>query len=363
MTRPTPSNESSDADTFELISTRELLKFAFIKFCFIAGVGAGVFTMTSFMGGVAPIFDATSHFPVQYFFGLAVFAGIHAGLRRWKWSAIFAAAALVNLTQFLPLFFGGPTPEQRAADPDITLMAINVHSRNPEYELVRQAISRADPDAFVLTEVNQRWLIEMAPMETTYPHSIKRPRNDNFGIAFFSKHPLSEPRVEFFSQVRVPSTIASLQAGSRIVTVIGTHPVPPSSRSSAIDRNNQLAAIGEFAAGHDKPVVVIGDLNATPWNRFYKRLKRSSGLTDSSRGFGLQPTWPAAWLPKIQQKLRFGDGAPTWFPPFDNFLFRIPIDHCLHSDSLATNDRIVGNYVGSDHLPLVVKLRFREKTD
>jgi endonuclease/exonuclease/phosphatase (EEP) superfamily protein YafD len=66
--------------------------------------------------------------------------------------------------------------------------------------------------------------------------------------------------------------------------------VPPSSRSSALERNQQLKGIGEFIAEHDQPVVLIGDLNATPWNRFYKRLKHDSGMTDSARGFGLQPT-------------------------------------------------------------------------
>lgn len=350
-------------DPAERIPTRELLKRAALKLCFIAGVAACLFTVTSFMGGLAPVFDATSHFPVQYCVGLLAIAAIKAKVRQWKWAALFAAAALINLTQFLPLFFGGPTAARKSGRPDLTLMTINVHTRNREHELVRREILRVAPDAFVLAEVNQRWLDEMTPLETIYPHSIKRPREDNFGIAFFSKHSLTDARVEQFSRGEIPSTVASLDSGAGIVTVIGTHPVPPSSRSSAIERNSQLAAMGEFAASHDNPVVLIGDLNATPWNRFYKRMQRSSGLTDSSAGFGLQPTWPAAWLPKIQQKLRFGDGAPAGFPPIDNFLFRIPIDHCLHSATLATTDRIVGNHVGSDHLPLIVKLRFQKKTD
>lgn len=362
--KPAPDRETANCPAPpERISTKELLKRAALKLCLIAGAAACVFTVASFMGGVAPFFDATSHFPVQYSVGLLAIAAVQAKIRRWKRTAIFASAALVNLTQFLPLFFGGPTAAQKSAEPDLTLMTINVQTRNREHELVRQEILRADPDAFVLSEVNLRWLNEIAPLETIYPHTIKQPREDNFGIAFFSKHPLIEPRVEFFGWGEIPSTVATLDTGEGAVTVIGAHPVPPSSRPSAIERNNQLAAMGDFAAKQGRPVVLIGDLNATPWNRFYKRMKRSSGLTDSSAGFGLQPTWPAAWLPKIQQKLRLGDGAPAGFPPTDNFLFRIPIDHCLHSGSLVTTDRIVGNHVGSDHLPLIVKLRFRKKTD
>ena len=354
-----PANTKPCPESPGRISTRELLKRGALQLCFLAGLAACLFTVTSFMGGIAPVFDATSHFPVQYGFGLFAFAVVQAWIRRWKWTAVFAAAALINLTQFMPLFFGGPTPEQKSASPDLTVMTINVQSQNREHELVRQSITRANPDAFVLSEVNQRWLDEMTPLEKIYPYSIKHPRSDNFGIAFFSKRPLIEPRMEFFVWGKVPSTVASLDAGDRTVTVIGTHPVPPSSRSSALERNQQLKGIGEFIAEHDQPVVLIGDLNATPWNRFYKRLKHDSGMTDSARGFGLQPTWPATWMGKFQQKLRLGSDSPGRFAPTDNFLFRIPIDHCLHSEALVTLDRIVGNPVGSDHLPLIVKLRFR----
>jgi len=37
----------------------------------------------------------------------------------------------------------------------------------------------------------------------------------------------------------------------------------------------------------------------------------------------------------------------------------IPIDHCLHSKSLVTYERIVGKNIGSDHLPLSVKIAVR----
>jgi endonuclease/exonuclease/phosphatase (EEP) superfamily protein YafD len=80
---------------------------------------------------------------------------------------------------------------------------------------------------------------------------------------------------------------------------------------------------------------MVGDFNVTPWSPLFADLLRDSGLADSCRGFGWQPTWPTR-LPAM---------------------FRIPIDHCLHGAGVAIVDRRVGPEIGSDHLPLLLELR------
>jgi len=60
-------------------------------------------------------------------------------------------------------------------------------------------------------------------------------------------------------------------------------------------------------------------------------------LKDSSLGWGIQPTWPAMFLP-----------------------LRIPIDHCLVSPDLKIVRRKIGRDIGSDHLPLLVDLGLSE---
>ncbi len=57
--------------------------------------------------------------------------------------------------------------------------------------------------------------------------------------------------------------------------------------------------------------------------------------TISHSGFGLQPTWLA--------------GLPL--------PLMISIDHCLHSQSILTFYRSLGLDIGSDHLPLLVKVQ------
>jgi endonuclease/exonuclease/phosphatase (EEP) superfamily protein YafD len=76
---------------------------------------------------------------------------------------------------------------------------------------------------------------------------------------------------------------------------------------------------------------VLGDLNVSPWSWHFRRLVRESGLRDSMRGWGVQPSWPT-------------------FNP----LLRIPLDHALHSPGIRIADRQTGRRVGSDHYPLVI---------
>ena len=91
------------------------------------------------------------------------------------------------------------------------------------------------------------------------------------------------------------------------------------------------ATLAGVARGLPEPVLVLGDLNASPWSSHFRRFLRDSGLRDSAQGRGVQPTWPAGmpWL---------------W----------IPIDHCLHSPQLQVVARHVGPNLGSDHYPVVV---------
>ncbi|MFN4147595.1 MAG: endonuclease/exonuclease/phosphatase family protein, partial [Runella sp.] len=82
--------------------------------------------------------------------------------------------------------------------------------------------------------------------------------------------------------------------------------------------------------------LVVGDLNITPWSVFYQRMITHSGLSNCRDGFGWQPTWH------------------YWGGPM-----RIPIDHALVNAKLETVDFRTEGYNKSDHLPLVIDLRFK----
>lgn len=157
------------------------------------------------------------------------------------------------------------------------------------------------------------------------------PREDNFGIAFFSKHPFLRSEIRDIGEADVPSVIAVMKLPDGPLTLIATHPLPPASQEYSRLRNDQLARLPEIVRQANSPVLLLGDLNATPWCSHFKQLLRQSGLRDSSQGRGVQGSWP------------------TCLP-----ILLIPIDHCLHTAGVQVIGRTTGPKVGSDHFPLVV---------
>ena len=62
----------------------------------------------------------------------------------------------------------------------------------------------------------------------------------------------------------------------------------------------QLERVGEIAEGCDGPVVVVGDLNITPFSPSFRRLCDAGRLRDARVGHGIQPSWPAGrWMLSI----------------------------------------------------------------
>jgi len=186
--------------------------------------------------------------------------------------------------------------------------------------------------------VNENWLIAIKELEKIYPHSYKTPRNDNFGIAIFSKYPFESVKKIKWNKSDVPSIKASIEIAGQLVTILAIHPLPPISQEYYQSRNTQINNVAEFSRKHKEPLIIIGDLNTSMWSNDYQPLEDETGLRNASKGFGLLPTFPAQFL----------------LP-----LFMIPIDHCLVSSHFVVNDIKVGNDIGSDHLPLIVKLSIK----
>lgn len=293
-----------------------------------AGSLAVLATMLGFFGRFFWFLDLFSHFRVQYFLGLISLGLLLLGCRRWRAAALFFCFAGLNLSVVLPLYWG------RSAVPaegfPLRVMLLNVNTRTGDPNRVRSVVSDADPDILVLEEVDNDWITDLEWLDASYPFSVARPRQDNFGIVLFSKLPLEETEVVYIGDVGVPSIVATARMPHTKLRVLATHPLPPVGPAYSRRRNKQLARIPEYVRS-PHPVVLLGDLNVTPWNTHFRRLLDRSGLRDSAKGYGVQPTWPNVIS-----------------------LLRIPIDHCLHSDGLVVVDRMVGENTGSDHYPLIV---------
>lgn len=290
-------------------------------------------TVTGFLGRCWWIFELTSHFRLHLAILLAVMTAVWALRRRWRMAATCSAAATVNSLLVLGLLW--PEAPPRATDgPRLKLVAINVHTANERSDLVLEYLRRENVDVVLLLEVNERWMNALSSLRTHYPQVIAEPREDNFGVALFSRLPLTNSAVVEFGMSEVPSIAVTVTVEGQNVFLLGTHPLPPGSAESARRRNEQFREIAARIRRCAMPAIVLGDLNATPSSPYFSQLLRESGLKNTSQGRGCFGSWPA-WLP----------------------CGRIALDHCLVSTSIRIRNKQLGPQVGSDHLPVMIDLQ------
>ena len=212
-------------------------------------------------------------------------------------------------------------------------MEINVHTENRRFELVEKVIREQSPDIVLLVEVNSEWMQRLAALKAIYPYVCQESREDNTGIALFSKRPFSNPEILYLGSWGAPSVTAEIEIKGRFIRVLGSHPPPPVGSKYTSFRNQQLLEVAAQVRKWGGSIMLLGDLNTTVWSDSFGQLVRESGLCDTGRGQGIQATFPAKHLP-----------------------LRIAIDHCLISSDLHVVSRKVGADVGSDHLPLLIEL-------
>lgn len=295
-----------------------------------AGFCAAILSLAGFLGAFAWWLEIASHFRVQYALGFLLLAAVFALGRRKRQALLALALAALNALPVARFLLPPAAPSVPSAPP-YRAMLLNVNTVYGDPARVRALLAAARPDLLVLEEINPRWLQALAPILDTYPYRHAEPRHDNFGIGLFSRFPLARVRTEPFGIVNVPSLFADVDLDGHPLAVIATHPLPPGSALMARERNAQLDWIARRAAQTPGPRLLLGDLNVSPWSPVYRRFLAASGLHDSARGRSIRPTWPAR-LPLL------------W----------IPLDHILHSPSIAIHSRTVGPNTGSDHLPVAI---------
>jgi len=269
------------------------------------------------------------HFRVQCFVGGAIVAGCAGALRVPKY---FDAAVIATLLHALPLAADlGRSPRPVPAGGPLRVLSLNVETQSKGFAEVRRLIEELQPDVIGLVEVDQHWLDELAPAVASYQGRLERTRYDNFGVALYTKVPLTGA-IETLGPT-VPSAVAEIAVGEARLGIVVIHPLPPMSSGALADQRDELDAVADRARGMATPVIVLGDFNATPWSAPFRRVLARSGLCDSRAGFGLQASWP------------------TW-----STIMRIPIDHLLASCSIGIVDRRLERDVGSDHFPVVIDL-------
>jgi len=280
-------------------------------------------TVLGFLGQLYWPLDLLSHFRIQYIvLGGAGSLLLLVGKRR-LFATIGIVSALVNVYCCIP-YYVASHDERSENDLEIKVLMYNVLTSNDRYADVVQAIVSSQADVIFLMEVNQKWVDGLRELEAFYPYTATKPRDDNFGVAMYSRFEFKDMAFEYFSGV--PSIYVRVALNQVHLNIIGTHPVPPASQAGTDSRDAHLRKLSSFINRLDDPTIVMGDLNATPFSYAFRSFTNSSKLRDSSLGFGIEATWHRKLL-----------------------IFALPLDHILVSEEIKVLDRYIGDSLGSDH--------------
>lgn len=223
------------------------------------------------------------------------------------------------------------SPEQRLA-----LMTANVLTPNRNSEKLLQLVKQNQPDILVALETDQWWQSQLDVLQEQYPHTLKCPLDNLYGMSVFSRLPLHDSQIEFLVEDDKPSMHACVELpNGRRVRVHFLHPAPPSPTENyeSLERDAELLVVGKSVAKTDQPVVVTGDLNDVAWSSTSLLFKKISGLLDPRIGRGLFNTF----------------NAKHWF-------LRWPLDHVFHSGHFTVAELRRLPAFGSDHFALYIEL-------
>jgi endonuclease/exonuclease/phosphatase family metal-dependent hydrolase len=187
-----------------------------------------------------------------------------------------------------------------------------------------------------------------------YPYRVLVPAGFA-GKGLLSKFPITASESIAFASGR-PDLRAEIEIAGRTAQVIVAHPRPPKVRvSGATFDPVTLRQIQEVArhATSGAPSLVMGDFNMTDRQPEH-RILTSAGLIDAFHEVGFSaPRFPK----RIGQPHRFGARAQNiGLPPV------IRIDYIWYTREFVARTAGIGRDAGSDHLPVVASIDWREQS-
>lgn len=302
----------------------------------VAALGLAIFSIATLFGELHRYLELFSHFRAQYFVAAIFLLLVFGILRRRNIALLLLALVILNATFVVPWYLGEDQPG--ASGQEITLLQANVLARNGQTGALMSQIDQVQPDIVVIQEMSADWLETMLQRADEYPYHVAEPRDGAFGIGMFSKIPLADERIVRAPPIDLPEVRAVLKTAGGDIYFASAHPMPPIGKAGVEARNTQLQALGAALGAMTRPTILMGDLNISMWAPTYRAFEEASNLRNARKGFGLVPTFPV-FLP----------------------IAGIPIDHVLVSDEIAVLEFRQGERTGSDHWPIIVRLRLPDQ--
>lgn len=223
----------------------------------------------------------------------------------------------------------------------VRILISNVLMENRRADGLLALVAEKDPDVLLAVETDAWWHKQLEVLDGDYPHSLKHPQENHYGMHFFSKLELRSPAVRFLVEDDVPSIRTGMRLRSgQWIEFYGIHPRPPEVQEDTEERDAEILLVGKQIKADGGPSIVAGDLNDVAWSHTTRLFQRISGTLDPRRGRGSFNTFHANYP-----------------------IFRWPLDHIFHDASftLIALERL--RNIGSDHFPVFATLQHEPKAE
>ena len=267
-------------------------------------------------------------------------------IRHWAEGAILGLLVVGLLIQawrilpYSPLYpkevLGSARVDDEASRGTIALLVANVLMSNRDSDRLLRIIRDSDPDVIITLEPDGWWEQQLCVLEDDYPHTVREPRENRYGMLVHSRLELLNPEIKHLISDEIPSVHTRVRlASGAIVWLHCLHPEPPSPTEAeeSTERDAELLIVGRKVRDRDEPTIVSGDLNDVAWSFTTTLFQKISKLLDPRKGRGMFNTYHAEY-------------------PF----MRWPLDHVFHSEHFTLQAMTRLPAFGSDHFPVCVRL-------
>lgn len=276
------------------------------------------------MAWVYMIFESTAlaWIPAVVLAALMLAVGLYYG---WGWKALYLLPVGPVLMMMLLAGWSMGLPHVPAAAAEGTMRIAHANTlyylRNTAPKLAFAVNSGAETVS--LLEISGPLGKELKSISGTYPHQAMS--GGRLPMALLSIYPIT--RAQAWGERAVLYHIAKPNAAYYVLQV---HPQSPYSRAAFAERNDQLAKIAEVVKGLPQPLIMLGDMNTTPWDG------------------ALQPLFDT-----VQQ----AGGWRSKLPTFPSWMPVTPIDALYYTQPFTPVKLQHVRVPNSDHLGIVVDMK------
>jgi endonuclease/exonuclease/phosphatase (EEP) superfamily protein YafD len=255
--------------------------------------------------------------------------------RRRNWVAVVPAVVAAVLPWTFMIGYLVPAPGVSGPTTPLRALLVTAHDGAANAVDISAAARAQQADLVVVTELTSTLAHDLTAAglgRTLIPRYVSVPEHGpkSAGLAIFSRYPVDDVRP--LPGTQWPAVLARVTVGSTPVTLVVGHAVQPSVGNLEVWRSDLHAF--DATAKVKGPVLVLANLNATPWHPQFRRLV-AGRLHDAADvlGRGLRPTWPA------------------W-----SVVPMLPMDHALVAGLGVTELGVVA-VSGTDHRALSIEVR------